>query len=91
MSSIKDRLAKIKTKLSHKPHILVDTEICDNSCPHKCTTLVCPAKCYEIIEGKMQFQYEDCIECGTCLYACDQGAVTWGFPESGHGVTFGMG
>ena len=91
MSSVKDRLSMLKTTISKKPHILVDTEIFDTKCPHQCSTFVCPAKCYEIRDGKMLFQYEDCIECGTCLYACDQGAVSWGYPESGHGVTFPMG
>ncbi|MCJ8346122.1 4Fe-4S dicluster domain-containing protein [bacterium] len=89
--SVKDRLATNKTKLSKKPHIVVETEICDTICKHHCTTRVCPAKCFEIIEDKMQFQYEDCIECGTCLHACDQGAVSWAFPESGHGITFRLG
>ncbi len=77
-----------------KPHITVDTAICDSGCPHQCTTYVCPANCYTLNEeGKLRFQFEDCIECGTCLYACDQGAVTWNYPdpETGRGVewTFG--
>jgi len=89
--SVKDRLITVKNNISKKPHILVDTEICDSGCPHQCTTNVCPAKCYEIIDGKMRFQYEDCIECGTCYYACDQGAVSWSYPESGHGISFKQG
>ena len=91
MSSVKDRLAKLKTNISKKPHIVVDTNICNGGCPHKCTTYVCPALCYTVSEDKVHFQYEDCIECGTCMHACDQGAVSWNFPASGHGVTFGLG
>src|SRR5687768_18225403 len=26
----------------------------------------CPAKCFEFQNGRMQFTYEDCVECGTC-------------------------
>ncbi|MDA1028358.1 MAG: 4Fe-4S binding protein [Bacteroidetes bacterium] len=41
----------------------------------------------------MHFQFEDCIECGTCMYACDQGAVSWNFPhpEDGKGVNWTLG
>ena len=77
-----------------EPHIEVDTDICNSTCPHKCTTYVCPADCYKIDEnGEVYFQVEDCIECGTCLYACDQGAVSWEYPdpEEGRGVTWNYG
>jgi ferredoxin like protein len=55
---------------------------------------VCPADCYKIDEnGEVYFQVEDCIECGTCLYACDQGAVSWEYldPEEGRGVAWNYG
>ena len=77
-----------------RPHILVDTSVCNGSCPHRCTTYVCPANCYtEDQDGQVRFQFEDCIECGTCMYACDQGAVRWKFPdpESGRGVNWALG
>ncbi len=77
-----------------KPHIVVDTDICNSTCPHKCTTWVCPANCYTMDEDqKVHFQVEDCIECGTCMYACDQGAVDWNFPdpEIGRGVNWNFG
>ena len=77
-----------------KPHIVVDTEICNTSCPHQCTTYVCPAECYKLDDvGKVYFQFEDCIECGTCMYACDQGAVELRFPhpEEGKGVNWNLG
>jgi len=77
-----------------RPHIQVETDICNSTCPHKCTTWVCPANCYtQDDEGVVRFQFEDCIECGTCLYACDQSAVTWRFPdpESGRGVNWNFG
>jgi len=76
------------------PHIEVDTNICNSRCPHQCTTYVCPANCFTLDEaGSVNFQFEDCIECGTCLYACDQGAVKWNFPdpESGRGINWKYG
>ena len=76
------------------PHIVVDTAICNSRCPHKGTTYTCPAKCYTIDDaGLVHFQVEDCIECGTCMYVCDQGAVAWSYPdpETGLGVTWNQG
>lgn len=82
-----------QAKSDIKAHIKVDTDICNSTCPHKATTYVCPANCYTVEEGVVHFQVEDCIECGTCMYACDQGAVSWEFPdpEIGRGVNWNFG
>lgn len=82
-----------QAKTDFKPHIVVNTDICNTVCPHKCTTWICPAHCYVLEEGIVRFQVEDCIECGTCMYACDQGAVSWDFPdpEIGKGVNWNFG
>ena len=77
-----------------KPHIVVDTDICKSTCPHKCTTWVCPANCDTMGEDqKMHFQVEDLMESGTCMYACDKGAVDWKLtdPEMGRGVNWNLG
>jgi ferredoxin like protein len=96
--SISERLGLVafrnQGRSAAKPHIEVDTAKCNGGCPHQCTTYVCPANCYTKDEdAQVHFQFEDCIECGTCLYACDQGAVTWAFPdpESGRGVNWNLG
>jgi len=35
------------------------------------------------------FNYEQCFECGTCYMVCNsEGALTWSYPEGGHGVVF---
>ena len=96
--SISERLGKVsyrnQGRASARAHIVVDTNVCNKTCPHKRTTYVCPANCYTSDEsGEVHFQFEDCIECGTCLYACDQGAVTWKYPdpEEGRGVNWALG
>ena len=96
--SIAQRLGLVNYRNQGKsdaaPHIEVDTDICNSKCPHLCTTYVCPANCYTVDEeGKVYFQFEDCIECGTCMYACDQGAVSWHYPqpETGRGVNWNFG
>jgi len=96
--SLTDRLALVAYRNQSRndavPHIVVDTGICNSSCPHRGTTYACPAKCYFLDEkGIVQFQFEDCIECGTCLFVCDQGAVEWRYPdpEKGRGVNWSLG
>ena len=85
---------RLQGRSDARAHITVETSICNSTCPHQCTTYVCPANCYTVDDqDTVHFQFEDCIECGTCLYACDQGAVTWRFPdpESGRGVNWSFG
>ncbi|MAQ95900.1 MAG: 4Fe-4S ferredoxin [Rhodothermaceae bacterium] len=96
--SLAERLGRVayrnQGRSEAEPHIVVDTAICNSVCPHKCTTYVCPANCYTLDEmQQVHFQFEDCIECGTCLYACDQGAVAWSYPdpEAGRGVNWQRG
>ena len=54
--SIAERLGKVayrnQGRAEAKPHILVDTAICNSVCPHKCTTYVCPANCYTLDETR---------------------------------------
>ena len=40
-------------------------------------------------DGGILFNYEECFECGTCYMVCDsEGAITWTYPDGGHGVVF---
>lgn len=96
--SIAERLGQVpyrnQGRSDAKPHILVDTSICNGKCPHHATTFVCPAECYKVdADDRVHFHFEDCIECGTCMYACDQGAVSWHYPdpETGRGVSWNFG
>ncbi|MCL4326307.1 MAG: 4Fe-4S binding protein [Candidatus Thermoplasmatota archaeon] len=86
---IKNRLGVVKyiTDNEKYAHITVDTTICEH-CPHYFCTYSCPAQCFKIMGGKLVFIYEDCIECGTCAIACDQGAVTWHNPRGPFGVIY---
>ena len=45
-------------------------------------TYACPARCYTWSEerGRVEFAYEACLECGTCLLLCDEGALDWHYP-----------
>lgn len=77
----------------NKPHIEVDTDIC-RKCPHQMCQYGCPTQCYKADESDvriMHFNYEGCVECGTCDVLCDQGAVTWNMPRGGFGVQYKYG
>ncbi|MCI4348976.1 MAG: 4Fe-4S dicluster domain-containing protein [Thermoplasmata archaeon] len=89
---IKRRLGTLRfqTDSPEHAHITVKPEVCAQ-CPHSLCTFVCPAQCYERIEGKLVFRYEDCVECGACDIACDQGSVTWNFPRGTFGVRYAYG
>jgi ferredoxin like protein len=89
---IKRRLGTLKYKTDEEEHahITVKPEICQR-CPHFFCTFACPAQCFQIVEGKLVFRYEDCVECGTCDIACDQGSVTWKLPRGSFGVRYEYG
>jgi len=75
--------------VDREAHIRVNREAC-RSCDHRACTFTCPARCYEWNEGKNQvdFAYEACLECGTCLIVCDKGALDWSYPRGGYGVRY---
>jgi ferredoxin like protein len=89
---IKRRLGTLRyhTDSAEHAHITVKPPICAK-CPHSFCTYVCPAQCYQRIDGRLVFKYEDCVECGACAIACDQGSVTWNYPRGGYGVRYAYG
>jgi ferredoxin like protein len=52
--------------------------------------VACPADLFvPTSDGGILFNYEQCFECGTCYLVCNvEGAITWAYPEGGHGVVF---
>lgn len=93
---IKNKLGVVEWKTDEEKfaHIKVDADIC-NQCPHHLCIAGCPTRCFNFMEvdGKVQmvFQYEDCVECGTCDIMCDQGAVSWEHPRGSFGVNYQQG
>lgn len=89
---IKRRLGTLRyqTDSEENAHIQVKPAICEK-CPHSFCTYACPAQCFNRIGGKLVFRYEDCVECGTCAIACDQGSVTWNLPRGPYGVRYTYG
>jgi ferredoxin like protein len=82
----------VSFKIDKEPHIILDASIC-KSCEKRGCESACPARCYAWSEEekKMDFVYDGCLECGTCLVVCDKGAFTrWGYPRGGFGVAYRM-
>lgn len=79
----------VSYEVDRTPHIEVNREVCA-SCIHRACTFTCPARCYEWNEtkGRIDFAYEACLECGTCLIVCDRGALDWRYPRGGFGVRY---
>ena len=71
-------------------HITITPEICD-TCTHHMCMYGCPAQCFNLVDDKMTFQYEDCVECGTCDVVCTPGSVEWNNPRGGFGVKYKQG
>ncbi|HEV8652633.1 MAG TPA: 4Fe-4S dicluster domain-containing protein [Actinomycetes bacterium] len=84
-----DRMATVEFRVSPKAHIVVDGDACRGCTTRECVT-ACPASLFvAIADGGVLFNYEECFECGTCYMVCNtEGAISWSYPEGGHGVVF---
>ena len=58
--------------------------------PPRSASTACPANLFvPTSDGGILFNYEQCFECGTCYMVCNtEGAITWTYPDGGHGVVF---
>ena len=79
-----------KTDAHENAHITVKPEICAK-CPHQKCISGCPTECFKFYDGKMVFQFEDCVECGLCDIMCDQDSIEWNNPRGTYGVNYSQG
>ena len=89
---VEEKLALNKFDIDREVHIRVDEEKC-KSCNLKPCLYACPAECYTIRAegGHLTFSYEGCLECGSCRFSCDKGAIDWVNPRGGFGVCYQYG
>ena len=87
--SFEERMATVDFRVGARAHIAVDADVC-RSCTTKACVTACPADLFApTSDGGILFNYEECFECGTCYMVCDsEGALTWTYPDGGHGVVF---
>jgi ferredoxin like protein len=87
--SIEKKLSTVKIEFDKESHIVVKKEACAD-CPTRPCIPACPAGNYEWeeSEGKLTFNYEGCLECGTCRFICPLDAIDWSYPRGGFGVRY---
>ncbi len=79
-------------KLDDEAHIRIDQETCQDRCDVRPCLVVCPAKLYSVdSSGLVQVDHEGCLECGTCLIACPEDALSWVYPRASFGVHYRFG
>ncbi len=88
MVDISMRLKFSRYRVDREPHIRVNYANC-RTCKQRACLTACPAQCYlPRQEDGVVFNYEACLECGTCYIVCDRGALAWEYPKGGYGVSF---
>ncbi len=87
---LEERLGLLNYNFDKEPHIIVRTENCQK-CDLKACIAGCPAGCFKIENDQLIFNYEDCIECGTCKILCPKDVIQWNYPRGTFGVSFRYG
>jgi ferredoxin like protein len=89
---IDERLARDAFRPDDESHIVIDQERCARCEVRRCIRM-CPGQLYTLVEetGEMRVEHAGCLECGTCLVVCPEGALQWRYPCGGSGVRFRFG
>jgi len=87
---VEHKLALNKYEIDREAHIRLKEEIC-RQCELRSCLYVCPAECYTLREGKVSYNHEGCLECGSCQISCGKGAIEWSYPRGGFGISFEYG
>lgn len=87
-----ERMASVEFRVDEEPHIVVDTDVCRGCVTRECMR-ACPADLFvATADGGVTFYHDQCFECGLCAVVCPcPGAITWSYPQGGHGVVFRWG
>jgi ferredoxin like protein len=86
--AIAERLRTLQFTVDETPHIEVDSDKCSGCGHHACLSF-CPALCFTPnARGSIDYYYVGCVECGTCLLLCREGAIRWNYPRGGYGISY---
>ena len=70
------------------PHITINKDYNDEQKIHQ-LVMACPAGLYQYENGKLIFNYEGCLECGTCRVLSKGKVVdSWNHPMGGFGIEY---
>jgi ferredoxin like protein len=94
-ASIEDRLYANKYTDHEESHLGVKVEgFCEDRCDTYDCVSVCPANVWRNEgeeDGVPMIAYENCLECGSCRFACQYDNVVWEWPPNGSGMTYKYG
>ena len=92
--SIEDRLFANKYTDHDESHLDVEVEDTCLDCQTYDCVSVCPANVWRNVQdpdGVPMIAYENCLECGSCRWACPYDNVVWEYPPNGSGMTYKYG
>jgi ferredoxin like protein len=87
---IEEKLAVNKYDIDRESHVKINEEEC-RSCTDRRCLWACPAGCFNLVEDKLMFSFEGCLECGSCRIVCEKGAIDWTLPRAGFGICYQYG
>ncbi|MDD3846181.1 MAG: 4Fe-4S dicluster domain-containing protein [Syntrophorhabdaceae bacterium] len=90
---IDEKLALDAFKTDRESHILINHDICRSKCTARYCLTICPGHLYTFNEedDEIVVEYAGCLECGTCMIACREGAIQWNYPKGECGVQYRYG
>ena len=87
--TVTEKIAVNKYELDEgHPHIVVHEEASRAKCKNLACLLVCPARVYSEVNGKIMADWAACLECGACKAACPTDALDWVYPRGGFGIVY---
>ncbi len=91
-TTLNDKLATVLFHIDKEAHITINKDLCVK-CTNRACLNICPAENYEWDEkgNKMSYNYEGCLECGSCKFICSMNAIDWSYPKKGFGVCYRYG
>ena len=90
---IDEKLAIDAFKTDKESHITINHPICRAKCTARYCAFVCPGHLYSYNEetDEMVVEFAGCLECGTCMIACNESALSWSYPRGDYGVQYRFG
>ena len=87
--NVEEKLGRNVFKVDPEGHIKINHEVCRARCKQKYCLYICPAKVYSLdVQGDVIPKADGCLECGACVLACIEEALSWHYPKAGNGVQY---
>ncbi|MDR2355385.1 MAG: 4Fe-4S dicluster domain-containing protein [Clostridiales Family XIII bacterium] len=89
---VDDKLGFVRFKVDEQGSHIIVNEDCEDEKEMRLLAKACPAGLYSYEEGKLSFNYEGCLECGTCRVLSGGGLIEhWNYPRGAKGVEYHQG